>query len=66
MTVKRDQPTALEEIGPLYANLMEEIKRRVDVIQRSAGGQLAIPPMAAFELCYLQLRRSARSLLWRV
>ena len=57
MTVKRDQPTALEEIGPLYANLMEEIKRRVDVIQRSAGGQLAIPPMAAFELCYLQLRK---------
>jgi hypothetical protein len=47
----------LDELALLYSNLMEEIKRRVDVIQRAANGQLQIPPMASFELCYLQLRK---------
>jgi hypothetical protein len=53
----KQQPTDLEKIGPLYANLMEEIKRRVDVIRRVQDGTCVMPPIAAFELCYLQLRK---------
>ena len=36
---------------------MEEIKRRIDLIQRLVQGQIVIPQMAAFEFCYLQLRK---------
>lgn len=51
------QPTDPAEILDLYARLIEEIKRRVEVIQRVVDGQVAIPKMAVFELCYLQLRK---------
>ncbi len=51
------QPSNLEEIGPLYASLMEEIKRRTAVVQQVLGGAWNMPPMAAFEFCYLQLRK---------
>jgi hypothetical protein len=54
---RRLAPTELEQIGPLYANLMEEIKRRVDVIRRVLDGTYPMPQMAAFEFCYLQLRK---------
>jgi hypothetical protein len=53
----KSQPSDLAEIGPLYANLMEEIKRRTDVIRRVLGGGVVLPQMAAFELCYIQLRK---------
>src|SRR5437762_1433117 len=51
------QPSELEKIGPLYANLMDEIKRRTDVIRSTLNGGYPMPQMAAFELCYLQLRK---------
>ena len=51
------QPSDLTEIGPLYARLMEEIKSRTAVIQQLLAGNVALPPMAAFEFCYLQLRK---------
>ncbi len=51
------QPSDLEKIGPLYANLMEEIKRRTEVINHVLGGVVSLPPMAGFELCYVQLRK---------
>lgn len=57
MSAIAPQPTNLVEIGPLYAELMEEIKRRVDVIRSVASGRIAMPQMAAFEFCYLQLRK---------
>jgi hypothetical protein len=49
--------TSLERIGQLYANLMEEIKRRVEVIRIVIDGSCPLPAMAGFELCYLQLRK---------
>jgi hypothetical protein len=52
-----EQPVELEEISHLYASLMEEIKGRLDVVGRAATGRLNMPPMAAFEFCYLQLRK---------
>lgn len=52
-----EQPTELTEIGPLYAELMEEIKQRVDVILRVIESRVPLPKMVAFELCYLQLRK---------
>jgi hypothetical protein len=53
----KNPPSNLEEIGPLYANLMEEIKRRVDVMRSVFDGTNPLPAMAAFEFCYLQLRK---------
>lgn len=52
-----EHPTKLEEIGPIYAGLMEEIKRRVDVVQQIRSSNCPLPKMAAFELCYVQLRK---------
>ncbi len=51
------QPTDLREIAPVYERLIEEIKRRVDVILRVVGNQVTLPKMVAFELGYLQLRK---------
>jgi hypothetical protein len=51
------QPTELEKIGPLYARLMEEIKRRTEVIREVLNNTITMPEMAAFEFCYLQLRK---------
>lgn len=47
-----------ESIIAEYCSLMEEIKHRNHVINIVASGKLAdaIPPRAAEELCYLQLR----------
>jgi hypothetical protein len=50
-------PRELEKIGPLYALLMEEIKRRTEVVQQVLGGHSFFPPMANFELCYVELRK---------
>lgn len=50
-------PTNLEEIGLLYSTLMEEIKRRVDVLHLLLDGSHPLPQMAAFELSYMQLRK---------
>ena len=55
--MKKQQPADLEKIGPLYASLMEEIKRRVEVIRQVLDGTSPMAPMAAFEFCYLQLRK---------
>jgi len=49
-------PTDLAKIGPLYVKLMEEIKRRTEVVGQAVTGTYPIPPMVRFELCYLQLR----------
>jgi len=40
----------------LYCDLMEEVKRRVDVVSHVTGGGARLPALAAYELCYLQLR----------
>src|SRR5271155_3524709 len=45
-----------DQIAALYAGLMEEIKRRVDVVRQALLGRYALPLTVAFELCYLQLR----------
>jgi hypothetical protein len=52
-----EQPSTVQEIGQIYVELMQEIKNRIDVIQRVAAGQIAMPQMPAFEFCYLQLRK---------
>ena len=57
MTATTKPPTDLEKIGPLYAQLMEEIKRRTEVIRQVLDGTYPMPLMAGFELCYLQLRK---------
>ena len=49
--------TNLEEISPLYAGLMEEVKRRVDVIISVLNRVHPLPLIVAVELCYLQLRK---------
>jgi hypothetical protein len=36
---------------------MEEIKRRQDVIRQVLSATISMPQMAAFEFCYLQLRK---------
>jgi len=36
---------------------MEEIKRRVDVVQQILGGSCPLPMIAAFELGYVQFRK---------
>jgi hypothetical protein len=41
----------------IYGRLMEEIKRRHSVIAQVLNGTILMPQMAAFELCYLQLRK---------
>jgi len=51
------QKRTLVENAKIYARLMEEIKRRVEVIQNVLTGKTVLAPMAAFELCYLQFRK---------
>lgn len=50
-------PRELEKSCRIYARLMEEIKRRQFVIKRVLNQTISIPQMAAFEFCYLQLRK---------
>ena len=40
----------------LYCELMEEIKRRAEVIQSVTRGQINVPQIVGLELSYLQLR----------
>jgi len=47
----------LEIIAPLYIQLMEEIKRREEVVRQVLNNTISMPQMAAFEFCYLQLRK---------
>jgi hypothetical protein len=50
-------PTEIEKICALYARFMEEIKRRQDVMRQVLSATISMPQMAAFEFCYLQLRK---------
>jgi hypothetical protein len=50
-------PAELEKICPIYARLMEEMKRRHSVIAQVLNHTTPMPQMAAFEFCYLQLRK---------
>jgi hypothetical protein len=47
----------LEKSCQIYARLMEEIKRRQAVITQVLSQTIPMPRMAAFEFCYLQLRK---------
>src|ERR1700758_3569066 len=47
----------LEKTCQIYARLMEEIKRRQSVIAQVLNQTIPMPQMAAFEFCYLQLRK---------
>jgi hypothetical protein len=40
----------------LYCELMEEIKRRTEVIQNVTSARVQVPMIVGLELCYLQLR----------
>lgn len=40
----------------LYCDLMEEIKRRIEVIRSVTDVQVKVPIIVGLELCYLQLR----------
>jgi hypothetical protein len=51
------QPSKIDEIGPLYAKLMEEIKRRTAAIDQISENTCALPAILVFEFCYLQLRK---------
>jgi len=44
------------EFRDLYLRLMNEVKRRIDVILKITQGRVSLPQVAAYELCYLQLR----------
>jgi hypothetical protein len=46
------QPSAVR----LYCDLMEEIKRRGEVVQNVTRGQIPVPKIVGLEVCYLQLR----------
>jgi hypothetical protein len=47
----------LEKSCQIYGRLMEEIKRRYSVMAQVLDGTISMPQMAAFEFCYLQLRK---------
>src|SRR5262249_35980879 len=47
----------LEKACALYARLMEEIKRRHAALDAIMTNPQGMPRMAAFEFCYLQLRK---------
>ena len=47
----------LQKSCQTYARLMEEIKRRHSVIAEVLNQTIPMPQMAAFEFCYLQLRK---------
>jgi len=50
-------PAEIKEIGELYASIMTEVKFRVDFILSTLNGTWAMARVAAFEFCYLQLRK---------
>jgi len=50
-------PKELQKSCQIYARLMEEIKRRQLVIGQVLGHTISMPQMAAFEFCYMQLRK---------
>lgn len=50
------QPKGDESIRKLYANLMEEVKLRIDCIDRAVKGQMGFPGPIVREFCYIQLR----------
>jgi hypothetical protein len=50
-------PKELEKSCRIYACLMEEIKRRQFVMVQVLNSTITMPQMAAFEFCYLQLRK---------
>ena len=47
----------LQKSCQTYARLMQEIKRRHSVIAEVLNQTIPMPQMAAFEFCYLQLRK---------
>jgi hypothetical protein len=47
----------LQKSCQTYARLMQEIKRRHSVIAEVLNQAIPMPEMAAFEFCYLQLRK---------
>ena len=55
----RDQRSSSDvaQAARLYADLMEEIKRRTGIIQGVLDGAYKMPSIAGFELCYVQLRK---------
>ena len=40
----------------LYANLMLEVRHRIDLVSSLVQGSYGLPKLAAYELCYLQFR----------
>src|SRR5687767_7728977 len=44
-------------LNKLYCDLMEDVKRRMDVIKDVIEKKIPLPNIVAFELCYLQLRK---------
>jgi hypothetical protein len=40
----------------LYCDLMEEVKRRIEVVQNVTQARIPVPKIVGLELCYLQLR----------
>src|SRR5665213_3618026 len=45
-----------DQLRLLYCDLMEEIKARHSIIENVFAGKFNLPPFAASEFCYLQLR----------
>lgn len=45
-----------EKRNTLYANLMDEVKVRIDILSTVANGRGTLPPVIIREFCYLQLR----------
>ena len=50
------QPKLSPRLLTLYCELMEEIKRRTDVVSTVTQGHIAVTHVVAIELAYLQLR----------
>nr|MBI1231876.1 hypothetical protein [Cytophagales bacterium] len=51
--MKRDKSSAMRD---LYCDLMEEVKRRIAVVNSITAGLMPLPSIVAYETCYLQLR----------
>lgn len=49
-------PSLSPRLATLYCDLMEEIKRRIDVISGNTVGGLVVPEIVGVELVYLQFR----------
>lgn len=50
------EPKLSPHLAALYCDLMEEVKRRIDVVTEVALGRVVVPQIVAVELAYLQLR----------